>query len=166
MRIFWCIASLYIAGLLRHDSAAAQDTGERMKPADYTDFDFGKRLDDYVDEVMHYGGVPRTEAELTEGQKVFLRAIRREKIKYTDPQRRGYPHNLLEQMESFTRTIGDLHNSYFDAGMRKISDCLYNRWKMLFEETKKLAAAGGADKPAWVDVIKTEASDMPAFFDA
>ncbi len=92
--------------------------------------------------------------------------MKREKVKYADPQRKGYPHNLLEQMESFTRTTGDLHNSYFDAGMRKISDCLYNRWKMLFEETKKLASAGGANKPAWVDVIKIQPSDMPAFFDA
>jgi hypothetical protein len=50
--------------------------------------------------------------------------------------------------------------------MRKVSDCLYNRWKMLFEETKKLAASGGDTKPAWVDVIKTGQSDMPAFFDA
>ena len=69
-------------------------------------------------------------------------------------------------MESFTRTIGDLHNSYFDSGMHKVSDCLYNRWKMLYEETRKVAAAGGAEKPCWVEVIETEQSDMPAFFDA
>ncbi|MEQ1593294.1 MAG: hypothetical protein ABL892_13035 [Thiobacillaceae bacterium] len=137
-----------------------------MQDADYTQFDFGDRLKDYVNEVMNYGGAPRTEAELTEGQKVFLRAVKREMVKYVDANRSGYPRNLLEQMESFTRTIGDLHNSYFDSSMRKISDCLYNRWKMLFEETKKLAAAGGESKPAWVGIIKTEPSDMPAFFDA
>ena len=50
--------------------------------------------------------------------------------------------------------------------MHKISDCLYNRWKMLYEETRKVAAAGGADKPCWMEVIETEQSDMPAFFDA
>ena len=104
--------------------------------------------------------------DLTEGQKVFVRAVKREMVKYADPNRQGYPHNLLEQMESFTRTIGDLHNSYFDGGMRKVSDCLYNRWKVLYEETKKLAASGADTKPAWVDVIKTEQTDMPAFFDA
>lgn len=137
-----------------------------MQKVDYANFDFGDRLKDYVNEVMNYGGAPRTEAELTEGQKVFLRAVKREMVKYVDANRSGYPRNLLEQMESFTRTIGDLHNSYFDSSMRKISDCLYNRWKMLFEETKKLAAAGGESKPAWVGIIKTEQSDMPAFFDA
>jgi hypothetical protein len=137
-----------------------------MQQMDYADFDFGNRLKDYVNEVMNYGGAPRTEAELTEGQKVFLRAVKREMVKYVDASRSGYPRNLLEQMESFTRTIGDLHNSYFDSSMRKISDCLYNRWKMLFEETKRLAAAGGDAKPAWVGTIKTEQSDMPAFFDA
>ena len=137
-----------------------------MKTVDYANFDFGKRLNEYVHDVMNYGGAPRTEVELSEGQKVFVRAVKREMVKYVDPGRNGYPHNLLEQMESFTRTIGDLHNSYFDSGMRKISDCLYNRWKMLFEETKRLAAAGGDTQPAWVDVIKTEQSDMPAFFDA
>jgi len=137
-----------------------------MSTVDYAHFDFGQRLQDYIHEVMNYGGAPRTEADLTEGQKVFLRAVKREMVKYVDPNRTGYPHNALEQMESFTRTIGDLHNSYFDGSMRKISDCLYNRWKMLFEETKKLAAAGGANQPAWVDVIRTQPSDMPAFFDA
>ena len=137
-----------------------------MQTVDYAHFDFGQRLQDYIYEVMNYGGAPRTEADLTEGQKVFLRAVKREMVKYVDPNRTGYPRNALEQMESFTRTIGDLHNSYFDGSMRKISDCLYNRWKMLFEETKKLAAAGGATQPAWVDVIKTEQSDMPVFFDA
>ena len=137
-----------------------------MQNVDYTNFDFGERLNGFIHEVMNFGGAPRTEADLTEGQKVFIRAVKREMVKYADPNRHGYPHNLLEQMESFTRTIGDLHNSYFDAGMRKVSDCLYNRWKMLYEETKKLAAAGADTKPAWVDVIKTEPSDMPAFFDA
>lgn len=137
-----------------------------MQTVDYAHFDFGQRLQDYIHEVMNYGGAPRTEADLTEGQKVFLRAVKREMVKYVDPNRTGYPNNVLEQMESFTRTIGDLHNSYFDCSMRKVSDCLYNRWKMLFEETKKLAAAGGANQPAWVDVIKTQQSDMPAFFDA
>jgi hypothetical protein len=116
-----------------------------MKNVDYANFDFGNRLNDYIYEV---------------------RAVKREMVKYVDPNRRGYPNNLWEQMESFTRTIGDLHNSYFDSSMRKVSDCLYNRWKMLYEETKKLAAAGGDTKPAWVDVIKTEQSDMPVFFDA
>ena len=133
---------------------------------DYSNYNFGQRLDGYVHELLNPGGNPRKESELTEGQKVFLRAVKREKIKYVDPQRQGYPHNLLEQVESFTRTIGDLHNSYFDAGMHKISDCLYNRWKMLYEETKKLSAAGGASKPCWVDVIEVEKADMPAFFDA
>ncbi len=137
-----------------------------MKNVDYANFDFGNRLNEYIYEVMNYGGAPRVEVELTEGQKVFLRAVKREMVKYVDPNRRGYPNNLLEQMESFTRTIGDLHNSYFDSSMRKVSDCLYNRWKMLYEETKKLAAAGGDTKPAWVDIIKTEQSDMPVFFDA
>jgi hypothetical protein len=37
---------------------------------------------------------------------------------------------------------------------------------MLYDESKKLAAAGGDTKPAWIDVIKTEQTDMPAFFDA
>ena len=137
-----------------------------MQQIDYANYDFGKRLDDIAHELMNLGGSPRMEAELTEGQRVFLRAVKREKVKYVHPDRQGYPHNLLEQVESFTRTIGDLHNSYFDAGMHKISDCLYNRWKMLYEETRKVAAAGGAGKPCWVDVIETEQSDMPAFFDA
>lgn len=137
-----------------------------MSAIDLTQYDFGARLNGFIDEVMNYGGAPRTEADLTEGQKVFVRAVRRELVKYTDAGRQGYPHNLLEQMESFTRTIGDLHNSYFDAGMRKISDCLYNRWKMLYEETRKLAAAGAAAAPAWVGVVRSEATDMPAFFDA
>ncbi|MFP5381734.1 MAG: hypothetical protein ACLGG4_05665 [Gammaproteobacteria bacterium] len=137
-----------------------------MSTPDLTQYDFGTRLHGFIDEVMNYGGAPRTEADLTEGQKVFVRAVRRELVKYADPNRQGYPRNLLEQMESFTRTVGDLHNSYFDAGMRKVSDCLYNRWKMLYEETRKLAAAGADEQPAWVDVIETEQSDMPAFFDA
>lgn len=137
-----------------------------MEQIDYINYDFGKRLDDIASELMNLGGGSRTEADLTEGQRVFLRAVKREKVKYVDPHRQGYPRSLLEQVESFTRTIGDLHNSYFDAGMHKISDCLYNRWKMLYEETRKVAAAGGADRPCWVDVIETEQSDMPAFFDA
>jgi hypothetical protein len=137
-----------------------------MSAVDYSNYDFGRRLDDFVYEVMHLGGSLRKESDLTEGQRVFVRAVKRERIKYVDPQRQGYPHNLLEQMESFTRTIGDLHNSYFDSGMHKVSDCLYNRWKMLYEETRKLASAGGSNKPCWVDVIEVNASDMPAFFDA
>ena len=137
-----------------------------MHPLDYNNYDFGQRLDDFTHDVMNLGGSLRKESDLTEGQRVFLRAIKRERIKYVDPQRQGYPHTQREQMESFTRTIGDLHNSYFDAGMHKISDCLYNRWKMLYEETRKLASAGGGDKPCWVAVIKVEKSDMPAFFDA
>lgn len=137
-----------------------------MQAADYSNYDFGRRLDEFVHEVMHLGGSLRKESDLTEGQKVFLRALKRERIKYVDPQRQGYPHNQLEQLESFTRSIGDLHNSYFDGGMHKVSDCLYNRWKFLFDESKKLAAAGGGNKPCWVDVIETEKSDMPIFFDA
>ena len=137
-----------------------------MQAVDYSNYNFGQRLDDFIHEVMNLGGAPRKESDLTEGQKVFLRAVKRERIKYVDPQRQGYPHNQLEQLESFTRTIGDLYNSYFDAGMHKISDCLYNRWKFLYEESKKLAAAGGANQPCWVDVIEVEQSDMPAFFDA
>jgi hypothetical protein len=137
-----------------------------MQAVDYSNYNFGQRLDDFIHEVMNLGGAPRKESDLTEGQKVFMRAVKREKIKYVDSQRQGYPHNQLEQLESFARTIGDLHNSYFDAGMHKVSDCLYNRWKFLYEEAKKLAAAGGANKPCWVDVIEVEKSDMPAFFDA
>lgn len=137
-----------------------------METVDYTQFDFGKRLHEYMDEVLNHGGVHRTEAELTDGQKVYLRAIKRELLKYADPNRTGYPHTQLEQMESFTRTIGDLHNSYFDYGLHKVSDCLFNRWRMLFEETRKLATAGCGNQPAWVDVIEVEQSDMPAFFDA
>lgn len=137
-----------------------------MQEVNFNNYNFGQRLDEFVHEVMHLGGSLRKESDLTEGQKVFLRAVKRERIKYVDPQRQGYPHNQLEQLESFTRTIGDLHNSYFDAGMHKVSDCLYNRWKKLFDESSKLAAAGGANKPCWIDVIEVEKSDMPAFFDA
>jgi hypothetical protein len=50
--------------------------------------------------------------------------------------------------------------------MSKIADCLFNRWKMVREEVKKLAAAGGQNLPAWIDIIEVEASDMPAFYDA
>lgn len=137
-----------------------------MDPLNFTHFNFGARLNDYIHEVFHHGGVTRTEADLTDGQRAFLNAVRRELVKYADPLRKGYPSNQLEQLESFARTLGDLHNSYHDAGMSKIADCLFNRWKMVREEVKKLAVAGGAGLPAWVDVIEVEASDMPAFFDA
>ena len=137
-----------------------------MDPLDFTHFNFGKRLNDYIYEVFHHGGANRTEADLTDGQRTFLNALRRELVKYADPTRKGYPHNQLEQMESFARTLGDLHNSYHDSGQNKVADCLFNRWKMVREEVKKLAAAGGADLPPWVGVIKVETSDMPAFFDA
>jgi len=140
--------------------------GNNMDPANFTHFNFGARLNDYIHEVFHHGGVTRTEADLTDGQRAFLNAVRRELVKYADPLRKGYPSNQLEQLESFARTLGDLHNSYHDAGMNKIADCLFNRWKMVREEVKKLAAAGGANLPAWVDVIEVEESDMPAFFDA
>jgi hypothetical protein len=50
--------------------------------------------------------------------------------------------------------------------MNKIADCLFNRWKMVREEVKKLAVAGGANLPAWADAIEVEEPDMPAFFDA
>ena len=131
-----------------------------------TKFDFGKRLNQYIYEVLHLGGTERKESELTDGQRVFLHAVRRELVKYTNTNRPGYPHNQLEQLESFARTIGDLHNSYFDAGHHKISDCLYNRWKMVNENIKQLALAGGADQPCWIDIIEVEPTDMPAFFDA
>ena len=49
-----------------------------MKNVDYANFDFGNRLNDYIYEVMNYGGAPRIEVELTEGQKVFLRAVKRD----------------------------------------------------------------------------------------
>lgn len=137
-----------------------------MQAVDYSNYDFGRRLDEFIHEVMNLGGSLRKESDLTEGQKVFMRAVKREKVKYVDAQRQGYPHNQLEQLESFARTIGDLHNSYFDGGMHKVSDCLYNRWKFLYDEAQKVAAAGGANKPCWVDVIEVEKSDMPAFFDA
>lgn len=131
-----------------------------------TKFDFGKRLHQYIYEVLHLGGIERKENELTDGQRVFLHAVRRELVKYTNANRLGYPHNQLEQLESFARTIGDLHNSYFDAGHHKISDCLYNRWKMVNENIKQVALAGGADQPCWIDIIEVEPTDMPAFFDA
>lgn len=137
-----------------------------MEALDYTKFNFGNRLKQYIEEVLTHGGTRRTENELTEGQRVFINAVRRELVKYTDPHRTGYPSNQLEQLECFARTLGDLHNSFFDAGMHKVSDCLYNRWKMVYEDTKKLAKAGGASLPAWIDVIEVEATDMPAFFDA
>lgn len=137
-----------------------------MEKIDYVKFDFGNRLQQYMDEVLRHGGMARDEASLTEGQKVFLNAVRRELVKYTNPNRPGYPRNQLEQMESFARTLGDLHNSFFDIGMHKVSDCLYNRWKMVHEDAKKLALAGGTDQPCWIDIIKIEPTDMPAFFDA
>lgn len=137
-----------------------------MEPANLSGFDFGNRLNAYIHEVFNHSGVTRTEAELTDGQRAFLNAVRRELVKYADPSRKGYPNNQLEQLECFARTLGDLHNAFHDAGMNKIADCLFNRWKMVREDVKKLAAAGGASLPAWVDVIEVEASDMPAFFDA
>ena len=76
-----------------------------MQNVDYANFDFGERLNGFIHEVMNFGGAPRTEADLTEGQKVFVRAVKREMVKYADPNRHGYPHNLLEQMESFTRPL-------------------------------------------------------------
>lgn len=133
---------------------------------DFNKFDFGQRLNDYIHEVFHHGGTNRTEAELTEGQRTFLNAVRRELVKYVDSLRTGYPHNQLEQMEAFARTLGDLHNSYHDAGQNKVADCLFNRWKMVREEVKKLSAFEAAKSPAWVGKIETESSDMPAFFDA
>jgi hypothetical protein len=137
-----------------------------VEKIDYTKFNFGSRLQQYMDEVSHQGGTARSEASLTEGQKVFLNAIRRELLKYTNPNRPGFPRNQLEQTESFARTLGDLHNAFFDIGMHKVSDCLYNRWKMVHEDTKKLALAGGADQASWIDIIKIEQTDMAAFFDA
>lgn len=137
-----------------------------MHSMDFSQFDFGERMRLYVEEVMHHGGVARTEADLTEGQKVFIRAVRRERMKYVDPAREGWPRTQLDQLESFAHTLGDLHHSYFDAGMRKVSDCLYNRWKLVKEDVRKLSAAGGERLPAWVDRIEARESDMPAFFDA
>lgn len=133
---------------------------------DFNHFNFGQRLNDYIYEVFHHGGANRTESDLTEGQRTFLNAVRRELVKYVDPSRTGYPSTQLEQMESFARTLGDLHNSYHDAGQNKVADCLFNRWKMVREEVKKLASYSAANAPAWVGVIETEATDMPAFFDA
>jgi hypothetical protein len=72
----------------------------QKQKVDYANFNFGDRLNDYIHEVMNYGGAPRTESELTEGQKVFLRAVKRERVKYANPDRHGYPNNLLQQMES------------------------------------------------------------------
>ena len=51
-----------------------------MQAVDYNNYDFGLRLDEFVHEVMHLGGSLRKESELTEGQKVFLRAVKRERI--------------------------------------------------------------------------------------
>lgn len=137
-----------------------------MEPTDYDNFDFGKRLTQYTDEVLSLAGSGRDESTLTEGQRIFLNAVRRERMKYANPTRKGYPATQLEQMESFTKTVGDLHNAFFDAGMHKISDCLYNRWKTVYEDTKKLARANGANRPAWAGFVDIKESDMPAFFDA
>ena len=137
-----------------------------MDPTNVNQFNFGKRLNDYIYEVFHHGGANRTEGDLTDGQRTFLNSVRRELVKYTDPTRKGYPANQLEQMEAFARTLGDLHNSYHDAGQNKVADCLFNRWKMVREEVKKLSATDGAYLAPWVSVIKVETSDMPAFFDA
>lgn len=131
-----------------------------------SNFDFGKKLNLYIDEILKLGGVKRDEHDLNDGQKVFLLAVRRELVKYTDPHRTGYPSNTYEQMEAFAKTLGDLHNSYFDMGYHKIADCLYNRWGQVYEEAKRLEFSPDAKNPCWVDVIKTEQSDMPAFFDA
>ena len=49
-----------------------------MQNVDYTHFDFGERLNGFIHEVMNFGGAPRTEADLTEGQKVFVRAVKRD----------------------------------------------------------------------------------------
>ena len=38
-----------------------------MSKVDYVNFDFGERLNGFIQEVMNYGGAPRTEADLTEG---------------------------------------------------------------------------------------------------
>ena len=43
--------------------------GGFMQNVDYANFDFGERLNGFINEVMNFGGTPRTEAELTEGQK-------------------------------------------------------------------------------------------------
>lgn len=131
-----------------------------------SNFDFGKKLGLYIDEILNQNGNKRDEHDLNDGQKVFLHAVRRELVKYTDPHRTGYPGNAYEQMEAFAKTLGDLHNSYFDMGYHKIADCLYNRWGQVFEEAKRLEFSPEAKNPCWVDVIKTEQSDMPAFFDA
>lgn len=129
-------------------------------------FDFGARLNHCIHDVFHHGGASRTEAELTDGQKVFLNAVRRELQKYPDPNRQGYPHTALEQMEAFCRTLGDLHKSYYDMGYHKISDCLFNRWKMVYAECKRLADTDVAKQPAWHGIHESEKTDMPAFFDA
>lgn len=140
--------------------------GGKMDQVNVANFNLGERLNEYIHEVFHHGGVNRTEADLTDGQRAFLKSVRRELVKYADPMRAGYPSNQLEQLECFARTLGDLHNAFHDVGMNKIADCLFNRWKMVREEVKKLALVGGAALPAWVGVIEVEKSDMPAFFDA
>lgn len=131
-----------------------------------SNFNFGKKLGLYIDEILNLNGSRRNEHDLNDGQKVFLHAVRRELVKYTDPHRVGYPSNAYEQMEAFAKTLGDLHNSYFDMGYHKIADCLYNRWGQVFEEAKRLEFSSDANNPCWIDIIKTEESDMPAFFDA
>lgn len=128
----------------------------------HDEFDFGRFLESLLPENILPPG-----SEFTEGQKVFTRAVRRELAKYSDPQRSSYPRTQFEQVESFARTVGDLYNSYFDGGHRKISDCLYNRWRALAEASRSLAASGAANKPAWVAPPQAPApSDEPVFFDA
>ena len=56
-----------------------------MQNVDYTNFDFGERLNGFIQEVMNYGGTPRAESDLTEGQKVFTRAVKREMVNTPTP---------------------------------------------------------------------------------
>jgi len=53
---------------------------------------------------MNYGGALRAESDLLKAKSLHA-AVRREMVKYADPNRHGYPHNLLEQMESFTARL-------------------------------------------------------------
>lgn len=128
--------------------------------------DFGAILSRFLDEATTREGSPIPPHELTEGQKVFARAIRRELVKYADPSRQGYPSTLLEQMESFSRTLGDLYASYLDSGMRPVSDCLHHRRKAILAETRRVEAAGGANIPAWSGLPEHDPAPGPAFFDA
>lgn len=43
-----------------------------MATANYKHFNFGARLNDCIHEIFHHGGVTRTEADLTDGQRAFL----------------------------------------------------------------------------------------------